>query len=132
MTVMNRLAFLLVVASMTAGGSEAFAQAPTASVAGVVSVVGADGQPLVLPGVTLSLGCSGREARTEVTNEQGEFRFADVPPGTCSVVAELQGFKSASKTIALGPGETSEMTLRLDLDSLHEEVNVSASAGGVE
>ena len=132
MTVMNRLAFLLVVASMTAGGSEAFAQAPTASVAGVVSVVGADGQPLVLAGVTLSLACSGREARTEVTNEQGEFRFADVPPGACSVVAELQGFKSASKTVALGPGETSEMTLRLDLDSLHEEVNVSASAGGVE
>jgi hypothetical protein len=132
MTVMNRFAFLVIVASMTAGSPEAFAQAPTASVTGVVSVVGADGQPLVLPGVTLSLTCSGREARTEVTNDQGEFRFADVPPGTCSVVAELQGFKSASKTVAVGPGETSEMTLRLDLDSLREEVNVSASAGGIE
>jgi len=47
----------------------------------------------MVPGVTLTLMCAGTEPRSEVSDEQGRFRFEDVPTGDCSVVADLQGFK---------------------------------------
>src|SRR5438128_2097123 len=80
-------------------GRAADAQEAPAIVAGTVSVAGPDGQPVVLPGVVVTLTCSGAEARTAVTNEQGEFRFGDAGSGTCSIVADLEGFTSAAKVV---------------------------------
>jgi hypothetical protein len=105
------------------GGSDS-----PSSVSGVVSVSGSDGQPLVLPGVTLTLTCANGERQAAVSNEQGEFQFADVPVAACSILAELQGFKSATRTLTVAPGEAANVALRLDLDTLHEEVEVSARA----
>jgi carboxypeptidase family protein len=101
-------------------------------VSGSVSLPEPDGQPVVVPGVTLSLTCAGMEPRIDVSNELGRFRFTDVPAGACSIVAELQGFKSAVKAMAVEPGETAEVALRLDLDALHEEVSVTGRADTVD
>src|SRR5262249_24285707 len=80
----------------------------------------------VLPGVTVTLTCAGGP-RTTVSGEQGEFRFGDLPSdaGTCSIAADLQGFKSATSVVAMKTGETT-IDLVLGLDTLHEEVTVSA------
>src|SRR6202158_3659620 len=111
---------------------EAAAQSPAGIVSGTVSLPEPDGQPVVVPGVTLSLTCAGMEPRSDVSNELGQFRFADVPAGACSVVAELQGFKSAGKTVVVKPGETADVALRLDLEAPHEEVSVTGSPDTVE
>src|SRR5260221_13884246 len=90
---------LLLVSGSAAADSQRLpgAQPPMSSVAGTVSVTGPDGEALVLPGVTLTVTCVGSDAPLiEGSNEQGQFRFADVPVGSCSIVAELQGFKSAT------------------------------------
>src|SRR5438270_5712665 len=92
-------------------GNAARAQEPAASVAGAVSVTGPDGQPLVLPGVTITLTCNGADPKMEVSNDQGEFRFGDAGLGTCSIVADLQGFKSATKVVVLKAGDTAAVTL---------------------
>src|SRR5205823_143239 len=76
--------------------------------------------------------CVVGEPRSGVSNEQGQFRFADVPAGPCSIVAELSGFKSAAKAIVATPDEPTDVTLRLDLEALHEEVNVTARADAVD
>jgi len=81
----------------------------------------------VVPGVTLTLSCAGLEPRVDVSSETGEFRFADVPAGDCSIVAELQGFKSAVKAVAVKAGEEERFALQLDIEALHEEVNVVGS-----
>src|SRR5438067_1364815 len=107
-------------------GHDAGAQEAPAIVAGTVSVAGPDGQPVVLPGVVVTLTCNGAAARTEVTNERGEFRFADAGSGTCSIVADLEGFTSAAKVVALQAGQSAAVTLLLGLDTLHEDVMVSA------
>jgi hypothetical protein len=109
-------------------GDAAAAQEPLAIVAGTVSIAGPDGQPTVLPGVTVTLTCKSAESRTEVSDEQGEFRFggAGTDPGTCSIVADLQGFKSVARAVVLKPGETARVTMQLGLDTLREEVVVSA------
>src|SRR5438445_9071811 len=92
------------------------------------SVVCSSDLPVVVPGVILSLTCAGMEPRSDVSNELGQFRFTDVPAGVCSVVAELQGFKSAVRAMAVKPGETADVALRLDLEALHEEVSVTGRA----
>src|SRR5206468_2778716 len=112
--------------------NSAGAQEPATSVAGAVSVAGPDGQPLVLPGVTITLTCNDADPKTEVSNDQGEFRFADAGLGTCSIVADLQGFKSATKVVVLKAGETTAVTLQLGLDTLREDVMVSAKNDAAE
>ena len=122
------IAFLL--AFLQAQG--AAAQSPAGIVTGTVSLPEPDGQPVMVPGVTLSLMCAGTEPRTDTSTELGQFRFADVPAGACSVVAELQGFKSATKAVTVKPGEAADVALRLDVETLHEEVNVTGTMDTVE
>ena len=117
-------------ASLLVGG--ATAQTSTGAVSGTVSLPSPDGQPAVVPGVTLTLTCAGLEPRVEVSGEMGQFGFADVPPGDCSIVAELQGFKSAVKTVAVKPGAAESLALQLDIEALHEEVNVVGSKDTVD
>jgi hypothetical protein len=113
-------------------GNAAMAQEPAATIAGAVSVAGPDGQPLMLPGVTLTLTCASGDRRTDVSNERGEFRFAGALIGTCSIAADLQGFKSVAKVVVLKPGETAAVTLQLGLDTLREEVTVSAKTDATD
>jgi hypothetical protein len=131
MTTLTRIcwtAFFLV----TIGVGGAIAQISRGTVSGTVSLPSPDGQRVVVPGVTLTMTCAGLEPRVDVSSETGEFRFADVPPGDCSIVAELQGFKSAMKTMAVKPGAAETLALQLDIDALHEEVNVVGSQDSVE
>jgi hypothetical protein len=123
----------LLLASALSAGSPLHAQAPPAGVvSGTVSLPAPDGQLVVVPGVTLTLTCPGTEPRSDVSNEQGRFQLAEIPAASCSIVAELQGFHSAVRTIAVKPGETTEVGLTLDLDVLHEEVTVTGKAETVD
>jgi hypothetical protein len=122
-------AFLgVLIASMFAAESSAAAQDRTAAVAGSVSVSAPDGQPFAVPGVTLTLTCGSGEPKIEISNERGEFRFADVPPGVCAIASELQGFKTATTSVSVNAGETSAVAIQLSLETLHEEVTVRAQA----
>jgi hypothetical protein len=124
------LAFII--AMLVAGGSGAYAQSSMGSVAGTVTLPAADGTPTVMPGVTLTLSCAGPNEGTEpkvaVSDNQGEFEFTDVPAGVCSLVAELQGFKSATRTLTITANHQSEAPMRLELDTVREEVNVTSTA----
>ena len=116
---------VLLAAGMAASVS---AQEAAATVAGTVTIAGADLSPLVLPGVTVTLTCGANDPRIDVSNEQGDFTFANVPAdgAACAIVAELQGFASAKTLVAVKAGERSTVNLRLGLDTLHEEVTVTA------
>jgi hypothetical protein len=118
--------------ALTVGVSAVAAQSATTAVAGTVSVPAPDGQPFVVPGVTLTLTCGAAAPRIEVSNERGEFRFADVPAGECALTAELQGFKSTTTNIVASAGETTTAAIQLGLETLHEEVTVHAQADAVQ
>jgi carboxypeptidase family protein len=126
-----RLASTLFIA-FTLGGSAVASQPVATAVAGAVTVPAPDGQPFVVPGVTLTLRCGVGEPRMEVSNERGEFRFADVPDGVCVLTAELQGFKAATTDAAVKSGETTTVAIQLGLEMLHEEVTVHAQADAIE
>jgi hypothetical protein len=126
MAQVSRVSLSLLVAFICGAGSLAAAQATRSIVAGTVSVPAPDGQPFVVPGVTLTLTCVSGEPTTEISNERGEFRFVDVPAGACALVAELQGFKTATTNVAVNAAETSTIAVQLGLETLHEEVTVRA------
>ena len=124
-------AFLGVFVASILGGS-AVAQSVTSAIAGAVSVPAPDGQPFVVPGVTLTLACGVNEPKIDVSDERGEFKFADVPTGPCVLTAELQGFKSATANVTVTAGETATVAIQLGLETLHEEVTVRAQADPLE
>src|SRR5262249_15230488 len=88
----------LILFALLASSAGAAAQEAPAVVAGSVSIASPDGAPVLVPGVTVTLDCGGGEPRTEISDQQGDFRFAAVTAatGACSIVAELEGFKSTT------------------------------------
>jgi hypothetical protein len=131
MRILRRACRIVFVTAVLQAQSAA-AQSATGVVSGTVSLPSPDGQPVLVPGVTLSLTCAGVDSRSDLSNDTGQFRFAEVPAGDCSVVAELQGFKSAVKALIVKPGETADVALRLDVDALHVEVSVVGSEDRVD
>src|SRR5436305_12537868 len=123
----GRVAAALTISAILFASTLAAAQDRAGAVAGSVSVTAPDGAALAMPGVTITLTCGTDQPRTEVSDERGEFHFAAVTTtGSCSIAAELQGFKSATTAVAVKTGEASSVSLRLDLDTLREEVTVRA------
>jgi hypothetical protein len=112
----------------------ASAQDAGAVVAGSVAITGPDGGALVVPGVTVTLRCADDAPRTAVTDDRGEFRFADLGarPAGCAIDAELQGFTAETSRVVPVAGETATATLQLKLDTLREEVTVRATPQSIE
>jgi hypothetical protein len=72
-----------------------FAQALNGSLSGNI----VDESGALVPGVDISLtNEASQDIRRTVTNGEGFFTFASVPPGTYTVRAQLSGFKTAEMT----------------------------------
>src|SRR5689334_3903469 len=83
-----RWAFAVLVLLLAVAGPAA-AQLQTGDLYGTVK--GADGGPL--PGATVTLEGIG-SPRVQVSEENGQFRFLGLYPGTYKLSAELQGFST--------------------------------------
>ena len=113
---------------LAAMSGSALAQSSTGVVAGTVALPSPDGQPFAVPGVTVTLTCAALpQPNVEITDDQGHFQFGDAPAGSCTITADLQGFKSASQAVVVAAGATADLALRLDADVLHEEVTVTGT-----
>ncbi|GAB4235115.1 MAG: hypothetical protein Kow00109_08320 [Acidobacteriota bacterium] len=102
------------------------AWAQTTELAGVV----VDPAGAVVPGadVTLVNQATGNE-RAVVTDDEGRFRFPQLPPGNYTIRVELPGFKTLEQqNIRLLVDTPQNLTLRLELGEVSEVVTVSSSA----
>ena len=67
--------------------------------------------------------------QTQVTNENGNYRFPAVPPGIYSVTFELAGFSSVKREgIRVTLGFTANVNVELALASLQETVTVTGES----
>jgi hypothetical protein len=105
--------------------SAAFAQTFTGGLRGVVS--DANG---VIPGVSVTLlNEETGAAREAISNEQGQYNFAAVPPGNYTVTAELTGFRRfESKGIRVAAQQFVTLDVRLEVGQLQETITVTGAA----
>ncbi len=105
--------------------SAAWAQTFTGGVRGAVR--DANG---VIPGVTVTLLNEATGAsRDAVSNEQGQYNFAAVPPGNYTVKAELTGFKTyETKGLRVGAQQFVTLDIGLEVGQLQETITVTGAA----
>src|SRR5215203_2933030 len=64
--------------------------------------------------------------QSAVTNERGEYRLINLPPGTFSVTAEITGFAATRREgILLRAGATFQVDFTMQLSTLQETVTVT-------
>lgn len=122
------LSLLAVIALLVLGGATQAQDTATGKglLQGQVSIVRTDGQPTVLPGAELKLSEPSTAAATRIsfTNEAGEYRFAELPPGIYQLEAGLPGFKKLTRTVTIKAGEATIENLSLELEGLAAEVEI--------
>src|SRR5215203_6793095 len=114
----NLFATILVLFVLAVGG---VGQKPVGTITGTV-VFGGDKS--VIHGASVLIA---ELKRTVNSDDDGNFIFADVPPGTYTVHAHLEGFGDESKTVVVTAGQTSAVALELNLAGLKEQVTITAS-----
>src|SRR4051812_20595756 len=102
----------------------------TASVSGRVG----DDTGGVMPGVLITIINAGtNQARSNVTDDKGVYRFAGLNPGRYTVTAELEGFaKFVQNDVLLQVGGAVDLNITMKLSSLSESLTVSGQAAIIE
>lgn len=121
----------LVLALVLVSALPALAQGPTTgSINGTVS----DNTGAVLPGVTVtSSGPAIMGVQTAVSNEQGQYRFPSLPPGTFKLTYELAGFSIVVRDgIIVGVGFSATVNVQLTVATLQETVTVTGASPVVD
>jgi hypothetical protein len=87
----------------------------------------------VVPGATVTVVNKATNAtRTTQSNAVGLFDFPALPPGTYTVMSELEGFKTASYDVELQVQQTARVNFKLDLATLAETTTVTGVSPLVE
>jgi trimeric autotransporter adhesin len=88
----------------------------------------------VIPGVVVVLTNEGTNvSRTVVSNDSGEYVFASVTPGTYTVKATLEGFKTFErKGLSIATQQFITLDLPMEVGAISEEVSVTAAAPLIE
>src|SRR4051812_24888299 len=88
----------------------------------------------VIPGVEVTLTNEQTNIkRSSVTNERGEFVFANVDPGNYGVRATLQGYKTVDRgAIRIGTQQFLTLDLTLEVGAITENVTVTGAAPLIE
>jgi hypothetical protein len=93
---------------------------------GVIKGIVSDKQNIVLPGVKVSAQSPALMGEIwSVTDDNGYYRLVNLPPGTYTITAELEGYKSIKRTdIVVQVGQTYTVPLVTEMSALKEVVTV--------
>jgi len=88
----------------------------------------------IIPGVSVTLTNEGTAITREAsTNEQGQYNFSAVTPGTYTVKAALQGFKSyENRGIRIGTQMFITLDIQLEVGQIEESVTVTGQSPLIE
>ena len=106
------------------------AQGGGASSTGTIQGRVADSSGAVLPGVTVTASSPSMiGTQTQVTNENGSYRFPAVPPGVYDLAFELAGFTTIKRSeLQISLGFTANVNADLTLATLQETVTVTGAS----
>ena len=99
---------------------------------GTVNVRSGVGQSERLPGASLSLTAVGPSelSRSTVTNDQGEYKFSNLPAGTYTLKVELSGFKQHIEAVMIR-GDVTTLESSLEVADVWSQVTVVDGGDGV-
>src|SRR5262249_1951433 len=97
---------------------------------GTVSVSSGNGPGDRLPGASVNLtpNESGKTVRSTVTNDQGEYEFTNVSPGTYTLQISLTGFKQYSSGVTVRAGARGQEDVEVEIEEVSGSVTVTADA----
>src|SRR5262249_45548326 len=115
----------------------ALASATLAHAQGTSSIVGSvrDSSGGALPGATVTVSDAAHGVTQAMqTSPEGTFVFAQIPPGTYTVGAELAGFKKVERSNVILPtaSKVNVGTLVLEVGNVSETVTVEADVGRLQ
>ncbi|MGH9386215.1 MAG: carboxypeptidase regulatory-like domain-containing protein, partial [Vicinamibacterales bacterium] len=120
--------WLLALLMCIAYSGVAFAQVQSGSISGPVR----DQQSAALPGVLLTLEGQG-PTRTFTSDETGQYRFLNVPPGTYKLTATMQGFQTFIRDgIVVAVGQSVAIPIALGVATVTESVTVTGESPVVD
>jgi hypothetical protein len=124
------LGALTALAILATTAAPAYAQGGGASSTGTIQGRVADASGGVLPGVTVTATSPSMiGTQTQVTNENGSYRFPAVPPGVYSLSFELPGFTSVKREgIEIALGFTANVNVEMTVATLQETVTVTGES----
>lgn len=119
-----------VLVSCLGWGATAAAQSGLGGLRGTI----VDQQGGGLPGVTVTATSpDALRTQSDVSNERGEFRLNNLPPGTYAISAELAGFATFRREgILVRVGATFAVDITMQLSSIQETVTVSGDSPMIE
>ncbi len=65
--------------------------------------------------------------RSAETDDSGAYEFLEVPPGSYTVLAHIEGFPDVVKRVQVVAGGTATVDFKLNLSGPHEQITVTAS-----
>ncbi len=106
------------------------AQGTTGSINGTAT----DNTGAIVPGVTVTAsGPAIMGTQVALTNEQGQYRFPSLPPGTYKLTFELSGFATLNReAILVSVGFTATVNVQLVVAALQESVTVTGASPVVD
>jgi len=106
------------------------AQGGGASSTGTIQGRVADSSGAVLPGVTVTATSRSMiGTQSQVTNENGSYRFPAVPPGVYELTFELAGFSTVKRNdVQISLGFTANVNADLKVATLQETVTVTGAS----
>src|SRR5437879_5695045 len=104
-----------------------FAQNPRGSLRGAVQ----DASGAAVPAARIAVQAADTSLQREVTsNDRGEFRIDDLPPGTYHLVVKAKGFAEARSEVKVAVSSVREMTVRLKLQPLQQSITLELDGRG--
>jgi hypothetical protein len=121
-----RIASALAAAVLSLPATAASQGTSSATIAGVVK----DSSGAVLPGVTVEAASPAliEKVRTTVTDERGQYRLPELPPGVYVVTFTLPGFSTLKREgLELRTNFTAQIDVELTVSQLQETITVSGA-----
>jgi hypothetical protein len=105
-----------------------FAQEVTGGVVGTV----VDSSKAAIPGATVKLD-GGAVSQVQVTDDNGRYHFAAIPPGTYRMTSTLQGFSTGVvENVVVAIGQNTTIDFALNVGGLEEQVTVESSSTRID